>query len=174
MITLFNPYDVALDLKKLRIRVWDPPGRLPLRQDQRSKRHRIGIAPKWPAASSTASRDSIIPDEKNTGARKWFTLLSNGWHRSQAAGNALRLQPGEVKVFSTRVESNWSWSFECANPCDPRAFFDWNVGQDFGNIDNRTNNAFGVEAVPGWDPRAGMQTDHMSYGSGGRPAGHHL
>jgi hypothetical protein len=109
-----------------------------------------------------------IANEHNTSARKWFTLyLTDG--TSQAAGNALRLQPGEVKVFSSRIESNWSWSFECANEYNPRSFFDWNAGSDFGNIDKRTGNRLGIEAVPGWDTRAGLQTDHMSY-SDARPA----
>jgi len=165
VITLFNPYDVALDLKKLRIRVWDPP------VGARFAKVMSGVVNWYRAEMASGSFQGLaqfqIANEHNTAARKWFTLyLTDG--TSQAAGNALRLQPGEVKVFSSRVESNWSWSLECADMWSPRAFFDWNAGSDFGNIDKRTNNQFGVEAVPGWDPRAGIQTDHMSY-SDARP-----
>ncbi len=160
VITLFNPYDVALDLKKLRIRVWDPPvacrfakvmsGSVNWYRDEMTNGEFQGLA------------RLNIANEHNTTARRWFTLyLTDG--TSQAAGNSLRLQPGEVKVFSSRVENNWSWSLECANSWAPRAFFDWNAGSNFGNIDNRTANRLGVEAVPGWDTRAGIQTDHMSY-----------
>ena len=40
------------------------------------------------------------------------------------------------------------------------------AGNDFGNKDGRTGQTFGIETVPGWDPRAGLQTDHLSYGNG--------
>lgn len=166
VITLLNPYDVALDLKKLRIRVWDPPVGFRFAKV-------MSGAVNWYRNEMTSGEFHGLArfngsNEGNTAARRWFTLyLTDG--TSQAAGNALRLQPGEVKVFSSRVESNWSWSYECASAYDPKSFFDWGAARDFGNIDNRTGNKLGVEAVPGWDPRAGLQTDHMSYGNGQRP-----
>ena len=165
VITLFNPYDVALDLKKIRIRVWDPPVGFRFAKV-------VGGVEHWFRAEMASGEFHGLArfqwsHEQDPTARRWFTLyLTDG--TSQAAGNALRLQPGEVKVFSSRVESNWSWSLECGN--GTRSFFDWNASGDFGNIDNRTNNRLGVEAVPGWDPRAGLQTDSLSYGIGNRPA----
>ena len=166
VITLFNPYDVVLDLKKLRIRVWDPP--VAFRIAKISKEKGFGWYRQEMANGEFHSLARLnIANEHNTSARRSFTLyLTDG--TAQAAGQTLRLQPGEVKVFSSRVESNWSWALECADMWSPRSFFDWNAGADFGNIDRRTSNQKGVEAVPGWDPRAGIQTDHMSY-SGGRP-----
>jgi hypothetical protein len=167
VITLYNPYDVALDLKKLRIRVWDPPvgfrfakvmsGAVNWYREEMKNGEFHGLA-----------RFNDI-NERNTAARRWFTLfLTDG--TSQAAANTLRLQPGEVKVFSSRVESDWSWSYELANQYAPRSFFDCRVNNNFGNIDSRTGNNLGVEAVPGWDLRAGLQTDHLSYGSLRPPA----
>ncbi|MCX6878443.1 MAG: hypothetical protein NTW21_32210 [Verrucomicrobia bacterium] len=166
VITLLNPYDVALDLKKLRIRVWDPP--VATRFAKISKEKGFGWYRQEMGNGEFHGLARLnIANEHNTSARRWFTLyLTDG--TSEAVGSTLRLQPGEVKVFSSRVESAWSWSYECTDMWSPRSFFDWNAGSDFGNIDRRTSNRLGVEAVPGWDPRAGIQTDHMSY-SGGRP-----
>ena len=165
VITLFNPYDVELDLTKLRVRIWDPPVAF------RIAKVMDGVVNWYRAEMAGGAFQGLaqfqIANQHNTAARKWFTLyLTDG--TPQAAGTSLRLQPGEVKVYSSRVESNWSWSLECADMWAPRAFFDWNAGSDFGNVDHRTNNQMGVEAVPGWDIRAGIQTDHMSY-SDARP-----
>ena len=167
VITLFNPYDVELDLKKLRIRVWDPPVGVRFAKISQEK----GVGWYRPDASGSGEFQGLarlnIANEHNPSARRSFTLsLTDG--TSEAAGTSLRLQPGEVKVFSSRVESAWCWGFECANMWAPRSFFDWNAGTDFGNVDNRSANRMGVEAVPGWDLRAGIQTDHMSY-SDARP-----
>ncbi|MEI6604193.1 MAG: hypothetical protein WCP35_02705 [Verrucomicrobiota bacterium] len=167
VITLFNPYDVELDLKKLRIRVWDPPVGVRFAKISQEK----GFGWYRTDASGNGEFQGLArfnyANEHNPSARRSFTLsLTDG--TSEAVGTSLRLQPGEVKVFSSRVENAWCWGFECANMWAPRSFFDWNAGSDFGNIDNRTANRMGVEAVPGWDLRAGIQTDHLSYG-GGRP-----
>jgi hypothetical protein len=173
VITLFNPYDVALDLKKIRIRVWDPPVGFRFAKGVGGD----GVDHWFRAEMATGEFHGLARfqwnHEKDPTARRWFTLcLTDG--TSQAAGKALRLQAGEVKVFSSRVQSNWSWSLECTDPA-ASAFFDWKASSDFGdsgnfgNIDNRTNNRMGVEAVPGWDPRAGLQTDSVSYGIGNRP-----
>ena len=165
VITLFNPYDVELDLTKIRIQVWDPPVAF------RFAKVMSGTV-NWYRDEMTAGEFQglarlNIGHQHDTAARRSFTLyLTDG--TGQAAGTSLRLQPGEVKVFSSRVESNWSWSLECADMWSPRAFFNWNADADFGNVDHRTNNQMGVEAVPGWDIRAGIQTDHMSY-SDARP-----
>lgn len=165
VITLFNPYDVALELKKLRIRIWDPPVAF------RFAKVMNGVENWYRDDMANGEFQGLarmnLANQRNSDARRWFTLcLTDG--TSQAAGKTLRLQPGEVKVFSSRVESNWSWSLECADTWNPRAFFDPNPNTDLGNIDKRTFNRMGVEAVPGWDTRAGLQTDHMSY-SGTRP-----
>ena len=167
VITLFNPYDVQLDLKKLRIRVWDPPVGVRFAKISQEK----GLGWYRPDASGNGEFQGLarmnISNEHNTSARRSFTLfLTDG--TSETAGSTLHLQPGEVKVFSSRVENAWCWGFEIADAYSPRAFFDWNAGTDFGNIDHRTANRMGVEAVPGWDLRAGIQTDHMSY-SNARP-----
>lgn len=169
VITLFNPYDVALNLQKLRVRVWDPPVGFRFAKVDKQK----GITAWYRNEMASGQFHGLArfnyTDEGNPSARKSFTLiLSDG--NSQAIGNSLKLDPGEVKVFSARVEKDWTWGYENQNHASPRSFFDWGVDRNFGNKDNRTSNQFGVEAVPGWDTRAGLQTDHLSYGNGSRPA----
>ena len=129
IITLFNPYDVALDLKKLRIRVWDPP--VGFRFAKISKEKGFGWYRQEMASGEFHPLARLnIANEHNASARRSFTLyLTDG--TSEAVGTTLRLQPGEVKVFSSRVESVWCWAFESANTWAPRSFFDWNAGSDF-------------------------------------------
>ena len=169
IITLYNPYNVALELRRLRVRVWDPP--VGFRFAKISGSGTAWYRPEMANGDFHSLARFSWANEFKPAARRFFTLyLTDG--TSERAGSRLRLQPGEVKVYSARVERAWSWSLENQTYNRPRAFFDWMQNDpnniDFGNIDNRTANRFGVEAVPGWDLRAGLQTDHLSY-SGGRP-----
>lgn len=157
VITLYNPYDVSILLSKVRIRIWDPPVGFrftKVRADKSEARYR--------GEDFQGLARFQIANQYNASARRCFTLvLSDG--TPAAAGSTLKLKPGEVRVFSARVESNWSWSFETGGgEYSPRSFFDWDQGKEFGNRDARTNNDFGVEAVPGFDQRAGLQADHLS------------
>jgi len=168
VITLYNPYDVALDLRNTRIRIWDPPVGFRLAKIDKKKG---GLLSWYRQEFASGQFHSLamfqIANERNRSARRFFTLvLSDG--NSERVSNSLKLQPGEVKVFSPRVDRAWTWGLEVSGGYSVRSFFDWNHGNDFGNRDPRTNNQFGVESIPGWDTRAGLQTDHMSYG-GGRP-----
>jgi len=120
VITLFNPYDVELDLKKLRIRVWDPPVGVRFAKISTEE----GLAwyrPEWANGEFHGLARLNIANQNNPSARRSFTLsLTDG--TSEAAGTSLHLQPGEVKVFSSRVEKAWCWGFECANMWAPRSF----------------------------------------------------
>lgn len=161
VITLYNPYDVALDLAKLRVRIWDPPVRFGFKKNAAWLRDEFASGDFHPMARFA------IAEESNVGARRYFTLLLTEMTGSRPGGR-IRLEPGEVKVFSPWVEPNWTWGVETSGGYTVRCFFDWNVANDFGNRDGRTGNLMGIETVPGWDPRAGLQTDHLSY-AGKRP-----
>jgi hypothetical protein len=170
VITLYNPYDVTLNLQKLRIRIWDPPVGFRFTKIDRkagtSVPFRVPGPGQEPAFESLAQMQ--IANERNPAARKCFTLILADGNQT-AASNSLRLRPGEVKVFSPRVESSWTWGMEVgAGDYNPRSFFDWNSGNNFGNKDARTPSGlgrWGVESVPGWTSVAGLQTDHLSYGA---------
>jgi hypothetical protein len=163
VVTLYNPYDVALDLEKLRIRVWDPPVLFGF------KKNGAWLRNEFAAANGNGFQSMArfqIANENNPAARRYFTMLLRETAAGNRPGARIRLQPGEVKVFSPWVESNWTWGLETAGQYAVRCFFDWNAGNDFGNRDGRTGNTFGVETVPGWDQRAGLQTDHLSLANG--------
>jgi hypothetical protein len=172
IITLYNPYDVTLDLSKIRIRVWDPPVGFRFRKID----NRLGITSSFRNGTDFHGIAQFqIRNETNPEARKCFTLvLADGTSERLVAD--LKLRPGEVKVFSPRVENAWNWGVETQGGygSNSRAtFFDWNADKNFGNRDNRGTarfGNFGIECAPGWDPRAGLQTDHLSQQGGNRPA----
>lgn len=172
IITLYNPYDVALELNQLRIRVSDPPVGFQFQKIDKA----AGTSPWY--RSEFANGDyhglpnfQIAHEKPPTTVRKTFTYLLRE-RRPGADGNpgaSIKLKPGEVRVFMAWVEKNWTWGMETAGGYSGRSFFDHDYGRNMGNVDLRTGEQRGVEAVPGLDWRAGLQTDHMSYGSG-RPA----
>jgi hypothetical protein len=159
VVTIYNPYDVALTLQKLRVRVWDPPVLFGF------KKNADWLRPEFASGQYHGLARFQIANERNPSARRYFTMLLTDAGRATPYGGAITLMPGEVRVFSPYVEKDWNWQLETAGGYNVRSFFDWNAGLEFGNIDGRTKNQFGVETVPGWDPRAGLQTDHLSYGT---------
>lgn len=158
VVTLYNPYDVALDLQKLRIRIWDPPVLFGF------KKNNAWLREEFASGKFQGLAQFQIANERNPNARRYFSLYLREMNGT-SPGKKIRLEPGEVKVFSPWVEPNWTWGLETAGGYSVRSFFDWNAGNDFGNQDGRTKQQMGIETVPGWDPRAGLQTDHLSYSS---------
>lgn len=158
VFTLYNPYDVTLNMAKMRIRVWDPPVgfRFTKIDNQNKTKSFFRTGGEFLGLARFQADNQTRPE-----ARKCFTLLLTDG-TSEAAGGTLRLKPGEVKVFSPRVQKNWTWGWETSDQYNPKAFFDFGAGNQFANIDFRTKNKFGVETVPGWEPRAGLQTDHLA------------
>lgn len=170
VITLYNPYDVTLSLAKTRIRVWDPP--VGFRFTKIDKKTGVSSYFRDPNSKSvipntggfTSLAQLQIAKQDDAAARKCFTLLLTDGTQEQS-GTSLKLKPGEVKVFSPRVQQAWDWAWETNG--GPWVFFDWNQGNEFGNQDHRTSTGvgqFGVEAVPNWSFRAGLQTDHLANG----------
>lgn len=159
VVTLYNPYDVTLTLPKLRVRVWDPPVLFGFKKNENWLRDDFATGKFHGLARFQ------IANERNADARRYFTLLLTEPGRSTPYGGPITMQPGEVRVFSPYVETQWTWGYETADQWNPRSFFDWKAESDFGNKDVRSNNLYGIETVPGWDPRAGLQTDHLSYGT---------
>lgn len=169
VVTLYNPYDVELELSQLRIRISDPPVGFQFQKHDRQK----GTHPWFRSEFANGEFQGLarfqIDKEHDVDARKTFTLYLRGKNPAGSPGGSVVLLPGEVKVFSPWVEKNWTWGFETKDQLNPRSFFDWNVGNNLGNEDRRTSNKKGVETIPGLDFRAGLQADHLSYLSG-RPS----
>ncbi len=154
VVTLYNPYDVALDLPQLRLRIWDAPILFGFKKN--GEWLRSGFASGYQPLSRFT-----INTEKDDKARKSFTLLLRD-AKGGTPGQPIRLAPGEVRVFSAWVEPKWNWAIETAGQYNVYTFFDYDTNRNFGKIDPRTGNKLGVETVPGWDPRAGFQTDHLA------------
>jgi len=168
VITLYNPYDVALDLKKIRVRIWDPPVLL------KFQRRGLSTTPNWQNVRTVDDGWSRLAQFQRSYSttntiRKCITvILSDG--NSEALTDSLKLKPGEVKVFSPRVQTGWNWVTETIggfNSNSNAAFFDYAIARQFANKDNRTKNdpkllgKYGVECAPGWVSRAGLQTDNI-------------
>lgn len=164
VITLYNPYDVTLNLTKTRIRIWDPPVGLRFTKID----NKAGTKTFFRAGGEFLGLGRFqITSETDASVRKCFTMvLADG--TSQQLSTQLLLRPGEVRVFSPRVESSWTWGAETAGGFGNRTnavFFDFDQSSNFGNVDHRSNTRygqFGVECAPGWDVRAGLQVDHLS------------
>lgn len=162
VITLYNPYDVSLDLSRTRIRVWDPPVGFSFRKID----NRTGATANFRADNAYQGLAGLHYNAP-ANARKCFTLvLADG--TSQQLGTTLKLKPGEVRVFSPRVERTWNWGVETAGGYGSNSeatFFDWDPTKNFGNQDHRSSARFqslGVECAPGFDVRAGLQTDNLA------------
>ena len=161
VVTLYNPYDVSLELKQLRIRVWDPPVAFRFSKVVGTSETLFRPNGIWSGLAQY-----FYVDEKHDLARKAFTMVpTDGTNASSST--KLKLQPGEVRVFSLRVQDSWNWQTEIADEWTPKTFFDWGVNErNFSNADSRTPTGigkFGVETVPGWNFKAGLQTDHLAY-----------
>lgn len=158
VVTLYNPYDVTLNLAKTRIRVWDPPVGFRFTN--------LGISSgaffRDPAVNDgfTGLAQMQIDNQYNMNARRCFTLVLADGTRD-TAGGSLKLKPGEVKVFSPRVDTGWNWGMETGSG-GRKVFFDYDQNSQFGNKDGRTGNPYGVETVPGWWSMAGLQADHLA------------
>lgn len=166
VVTLYNPYDVALELRHLRVRIWDPPIGFKFKKVLSNTGQEFDFR-------STTENQGFLPlaryqaaNQNNANARKTFTLLLTDG-TDTGPGNSLKLMPGEVKVFSPRVEPDWSWTYETDHR---RNFFDHNFADNSGNKDRRggANANFGVQTVPGWTSKAGFSLDHLSL-DGSRP-----
>jgi hypothetical protein len=157
IVTLYNPTNAAVTRSKVRVAINDPPVGF------RFKKNADYVRPEFASGEFHGLARLHVATEKNLNARKSYTLLLREMTGTNFPGKPITLRPGEAKQFSPWVESDWTWGKETSGGYTPRAFHDWNIERDLTNRDGRTANPFGVEAVPGWTPVAGFQTEHLSY-----------
>lgn len=157
-------------MTRSRVKIWDPPVGFTFKKNSTYLRSDFASGT-FHSLSRFQAANQLDPN-----ARKSFTLSLSSPTSTGVPGDPIVLQPGESKTFSTWVEKNWTWGFEnSSGEFAPRSFFDWNANSQFTNRDNRTSNNFGVEAISSTspflgDPRAGFQTDCLSYFQNARPA----
>lgn len=183
VVTLYNPYDVELELPFLRLRIWDPPVGMqfladkngvdddPLSPSDPNYRHwwnygkwqNFGVRHEWHGLAQLQERR-----DDNLNLRKFFNLMCVERTDDGSPGDPVVLQPGEVRVFAPYVEDNWTWGYESPNYGQSRAFNDTNPDLKVNERDNRDVNGlgeFGMRSVPGWDTRAGFSTQYnWAYG----------
>ena len=172
VVTLVNPYDVELDLTRIRIRIWDPPVGFRFQKQAAS-----GGNAYFRAVNSGTDPDGFSTfaqfqgtNQFNQAARRSITLLLVDG-KGGSPGNTLKLQPGEVKVFSPQVPSSWTWGDAAFSTA--KGFFVHGAADNATNVDARDPNglgAYGMVCVPGWDTRAGFQVDNLSQGDNKRPS----
>lgn len=158
IVTLYNPYPEPLRLDLGRIRIWDPPVGFRLKKGSHYLRDEFEVGEFHSLARFQAG------NEGNPDARKTFTMVLTD-SLGGRPGARIVLQPGETRTYSAWVEQDWTWQNETRISFYPRSFFDWNRDSDFTNEDGRPRVRYsnlGFGCVPGWDPRAGFQTDNLS------------
>lgn len=170
LVTLHNPLGEELQLagtKAPRVRIWDPPVGFRFKKNQDYLRSDyvmgfVGLA------------RLQIANEANAAARKMFTLQFGTLNETGTPVQEFTLPAGQSLVFAPWVEPNWNWNLETVGGYAPRAFDDWDTNHNFTNMDPRSalsaTGGFGFHCVPGWDTRAGFQTNHLSSGYNRPPA----
>jgi hypothetical protein len=162
LVTLYNPANSSASRSKVRVMISDPPVGFKFKKNADYLRSDF-------ATGFQPMARFQIDNEANASARKKFIMLLRELGVNQTPGAAITLGPGESRTYAPWVEDNWTWGLETAGGYTARAFYDWLSSNSLTTEDGRTNNPFGVEAVSGWNPIAGFQTDHLSTATA-RPA----
>ena len=132
VVTLHNPYNVALEFNELKIVFGNVPFALQvIRNGQAQTRE-------------PAPLDTMFYQQSETGSlvkRFGMTLKTNGGSLTTPAvgSSTFRLLPGEVMLFSPYIDPNRTWKDEYAN----RTFSDWDTGS--GAVRTLT-----INGLPGW------------------------
>lgn len=138
VITLHNPYNVALEFNDLRIEFVDVPFSLQV--------YRNGIA----QSKGLVPLNAMYGDGRSVGVSKRFGLTLSGKNADgEPDGSPLRLAPGEVKIFSPYIPPTRTWDEEITQPL---WFADWanNNSEDGRTWLNLGVDTSKVRAVSGW------------------------
>ena len=135
VVTLHNPYNVALEFTELKVIFGNVPFALQV--------FRNGVA----QTKEPAPLDTMYYQESEAGNRaKRFgmTLKTSGGSASNPVpgSTTFRLLPGEVMMFSPYIDPNRTWKDEYSN----RLFSDWDTGATTGG-GTRT---LSIDGMPGW------------------------
>ena len=135
VVTLHNPYNVALEFTELKVIFGNVPFALQV--------FRNGVA----QTKAPAPLDTLYHQESEAGNRaKRFgmTLKTQAGSASNPVpgSTTFRLLPGEVMLFSPYIDPNRTWKDEYSN----RQFSDWDTGSTSGG-GTRT---LSIDGMPGW------------------------
>ncbi|MBC8128009.1 MAG: hypothetical protein H8M99_12785 [Gloeobacteraceae cyanobacterium ES-bin-144] len=131
VVTLHNPYNVALEFTELKVIFGNVPFALQV--------IRNGI----PQTTAPAPLDTMYHQAAESGTlakRFGMTLMTNGGTPAlpSKGSKTFRLLPGEVMMFSPFIDPNRTWQQEYGGA---RVFSDW---------DNNASRVFNIDGIPGW------------------------
>jgi len=135
VVTLHNPYNVALEFTELRVAFGNVPFALQV--------FRNGL----PQTTGPAPLDTMYYQESEKGDRaKRFgmTLKTKAGSATKPipGSTTFRLLPGEVMMFSPYIDPGRTWKEEYSN----RTFSDW----DTGSTNNGGTRTLVIDGMPGW------------------------
>ncbi|MEM9080246.1 MAG: hypothetical protein AAGC74_06080 [Verrucomicrobiota bacterium] len=128
VVTLHNPYNVALEFENLRVQFEHVPFAMQVfRNGEAQSRDLVPFETMWQL------------NERGTGA-KIFGLNLREKSNGRPGIQRVRLLPGEVKIFSPYIDPRRSYADEVLGR-GTRAFWHWNFNRDTSEE---------VDAIPGW------------------------
>jgi Tfp pilus assembly protein PilX len=135
VVTLHNPYNVALEFNEMKVIFGNVPFALQV--------FRNGVA----QTNGPAPLDTMYFQASETGNRSkrfGMTLKTSGGSASNPIPgvSTFRLLPGEVMLFSPYIDPNRTWKDEYSN----RQFSDW----DSGSTNNGGIRTLSIDGMPGW------------------------
>ncbi len=140
IVTLHNPYNVAIDCSDLRVQFLNVPFAMQI--------FRNGI----PQSTGLVPLETMFADNDQGQAAKVFGMnLKNKAANGTPGTTSIRLLPGEVKVFSPYIDPAHSYRDDFRNG---RQYWDIYVGTHL------TDN---IESIPGWrGPGIGFDCDWLA------------
>jgi hypothetical protein len=131
IVTLHNPYNVALEFNELRVVFGNVPFALQV--------FRNGI----PQTYGLAPLDTMYIQQSETGAlSKRFGMTLKTSASGIPGSSTFRLLPGEVMLFSPYINPNRTFADEVT--LGTRAFFDWDSGS------GSSTRTLTIDGIPGW------------------------
>lgn len=128
VVTLHNPYNVAIEFTNLKVVFSNVPFALQVYRNGQAQT--TALAPLDQMYHQTAEQGKLNKRFGMTLKTKTFT--------GAAGSSTFKLLPGEVKMFTPYIPPNRSWAEENSGT---RLFSDW---------DNDPNRAFNIDGIPGW------------------------
>ena len=154
VITVYNPYNVALSFNKLQLDFVDVPIGFRFFVN--------GVA----QTNDIAPLNMLYVYRESTIRNKTFSITLQGDLNSSST--PVVLAPGETRVFGAFLPETWRWVDESPGTgTDGNKFFDWRDSDAGG-----TASTSGVTCAQGWVPGIGFDIDWLAPAGAGRTNGY--
>ena len=146
IVTLHNPYNVAIDLKDVKVEFIHAPFAMQV--------FRNGL----PQSTGLVPLETMYMDNLSGQKGKAFAMSLKTMNASGApGGTTFQMLPGEVKMFSLHIDPNYTYREELKlwgpSGTAKRKFWDTFM---------RDNKAATIDAIPGWREGVGFETDGIN------------